>query len=167
VTPDEPGPSHVQYGTSESNFQTSLEASVTNYSFHEYKSGYIHHCLIEGLEVIVDQIARLELSSLAFYLKCQKVKSIRKWSLTYNTQYVFFFQLISCLLILILLCVECVHLINSVICPFQYETKYYYRIGSGDSAREFWFKTPPKVDPDASYKFGIIGKLSAFTRSFF
>jgi len=41
--------------------------------------------------------------------------------------------------------------------PFQYKTKYYYRIGSGDSSREFWFETPPKVDPDASYKFGIIG----------
>ncbi|XP_027920027.1 bifunctional purple acid phosphatase 26-like isoform X1 [Vigna unguiculata] len=90
VTPDEPGPSHVQYGTSESEFQTSLEGTVRNYTFHEYKSGYIHHCVIEGLE---------------------------------------------------------------------YKTKYYYRIGSGDSSREFWFETPPKVDPDASYKFGIIGDL--------
>ncbi|XP_014508892.1 bifunctional purple acid phosphatase 26 isoform X1 [Vigna radiata var. radiata] len=90
VTPDEPGPSHVQYGTSESKFQTSLEGTVRNYTFHEYKSGYIHHCVLEGLE---------------------------------------------------------------------YKTKYYYRIGSGDSSREFWFETPPKVDPDASYKFGIIGDL--------
>lgn len=42
----------------------------------------------------------------------------------------------------------------------QYDTKYYYKIGSGDSAREFWFQTPPKIDPDAPYKFGIIGERS-------
>jgi len=73
VTPDEPGPSHVQYGTSESEFQTSLEGTVRNYTFHEYKSGYIHHCVIEGLEVIVDQVAIVELwSSVALYLKCQE-----------------------------------------------------------------------------------------------
>lgn len=53
-----------------------------------------------------------------------------------------------------------VYLVNSMmISTFQYNTKYYYRIGSGDSSREFWFETPPKVEPDATYKFGIIGKL--------
>lgn len=41
----------------------------------------------------------------------------------------------------------------------QYDTKYYYKIGEGDSSREFWFQTPPKIGPDAPYKFGIIGKL--------
>ena len=82
--------------------------------------------------------------------------------------YVFSFQMIthSCI-ILILHCVEFVHLANSLISPFQYETKYYYRIGSGDSAREFWFETPPKVEPDAPYKFGIIGKLSVFPCLFY
>ena len=39
----------------------------------------------------------------------------------------------------------------------QYNTKYYYKIESGESSREFWFVTPPHVHPDASYKFGIIG----------
>lgn len=53
VTTEEPGHSHIQYGTSENKFQTSEEGTVTNYTFHKYKSGYIHHCLIEGLEVIV------------------------------------------------------------------------------------------------------------------
>lgn len=38
-------------------------------------------------------------------------------------------------------------------------TKYYYKIGSGDSAREFWFQTPSKINPDAPYTFGIIGDL--------
>ncbi|KAI9117558.1 hypothetical protein K1719_011724 [Acacia pycnantha] len=90
VTPDEPGPSKVQYGKSDNKYQFSAEGTVTNYTFYQYKSGYINHCLIEGLE---------------------------------------------------------------------YNTKYYYRIGSGDSSREFWFETPPKVGRDAPYKFGIIGDL--------
>lgn len=42
----------------------------------------------------------------------------------------------------------------------QYNTKYYYKIGTGDSAREFWFQTPPAIDTDASYTFGIIGLSS-------
>jgi hypothetical protein len=45
---------------------------------------------------------------------------------------------------------------------FQYSTKYYYKIGSSDSSREFWFQTPPKIDPDAPYKFGILGELFSF-----
>lgn len=51
VTPDEPGTRHVQYGTSKDKFKTSAEGTVANYTFYNYKSGYIHHCLIEGLEV--------------------------------------------------------------------------------------------------------------------
>lgn len=55
----------------------------------------------------------------------------------------------------------------SVISCFQHDTKYYYKIGSGDSSREFWFITPPKINPDASYKFGIIGELfSLWNRSY-
>ncbi|KAL4397842.1 hypothetical protein HN51_002376 [Arachis hypogaea] len=90
VTTDEPGSCKVQYGTSENKLQDSADGSFTNYTFYQYKSGFIHQCLIEDLE---------------------------------------------------------------------YDTKYYYRIGSGDSSRDFWFKTPPKVGPDAPYKFGIIGDL--------
>lgn len=41
--------------------------------------------------------------------------------------------------------------------PFQYDTKYYYEIGDGDSSRRFWFQTPLPIDPDAPQKFGIIG----------
>ncbi|XP_044472246.1 bifunctional purple acid phosphatase 26-like [Mangifera indica] len=90
VTADEPGPSKVQYGTSENKYDFSAEGTMTNYTFYKYKSGYIHHCLIDGLE---------------------------------------------------------------------YDTKYYYKIVSGDASRAFWFQTPTKIDPDASYKFGIIGDL--------
>ncbi|KAE7997684.1 hypothetical protein FH972_002294 [Carpinus fangiana] len=90
VTADEPGPSKVQYGTSTTRYDFFAEGTVRNYTFYKYKSGYIHHCLIDGL---------------------------------------------------------------------KYNTKYYYKIGSSDSSREFWFQTPPKIDPDAPYKFGIIGDL--------
>jgi hypothetical protein len=57
--------------------------------------------------------------------------------------------------------------LDSIISAFQHNTKYYYRIGSGDSSREFWFETPPKVDADAPYKFGIIGMLSVSPHIFF
>ncbi|XP_065851459.1 bifunctional purple acid phosphatase 26-like isoform X1 [Euphorbia lathyris] len=41
----------------------------------------------------------------------------------------------------------------------EYDTKYHYKIGNDDSSREFWFQTPPMINPDAPYKFGIIGDL--------
>ncbi|KAL4295225.1 hypothetical protein GQ457_12G020100 [Hibiscus cannabinus] len=90
VTPDKPGPSRVQYGTSEKKYDFIADGTVTNYTFYNYKSGYIHHCLVDGLE---------------------------------------------------------------------YETKYYYKIGEGDSSREFWFQTPPMIGPDSPFTFGIIGDL--------
>lgn len=41
----------------------------------------------------------------------------------------------------------------------QYDTKYYYKLGEGNSSREFSFKTPPEINPDLPYTFGIIGDL--------
>eukprot|EP00249_Psilotum_nudum_P017888 c26537_g1_i1 orf=229-1626(+) len=41
----------------------------------------------------------------------------------------------------------------------EYDTKYYYKIVSASSAREFWFITPPEVGLDVAYTFGIIGDL--------
>ncbi|XP_047944251.1 purple acid phosphatase 2 [Salvia hispanica] len=41
----------------------------------------------------------------------------------------------------------------------QHDTKYYYQVGVGSSARTFWFTTPPKVGPDVPYTFGVIGDL--------
>ncbi|GMH30683.1 hypothetical protein Nepgr_032526 [Nepenthes gracilis] len=90
VTADEPGSSKVQYGKSERRYDYTAEGIVTNYTFHKYNSGYIHHCLVNDLE---------------------------------------------------------------------HDTKYYYEVGSGESSRRFWFQTPPRIDPDSSYKFGIIGDL--------
>ncbi|XP_051152603.1 bifunctional purple acid phosphatase 26 [Andrographis paniculata] len=90
VTTEQPGSKKVQYGLSEGKYDFTAEGTVQNYTFYNYKSGYIHHCLVDGLE---------------------------------------------------------------------YNTKYYYLIGDGDSSRKFWFQTPPEINPDASYKFGIIGDL--------
>ncbi|OIW14827.1 hypothetical protein TanjilG_17052 [Lupinus angustifolius] len=41
----------------------------------------------------------------------------------------------------------------------EYDTKYYYEVGIGNTTRQFWFKTPPHVGPDVPYTFGIIGDL--------
>ncbi|XP_020579350.1 phosphoenolpyruvate phosphatase isoform X1 [Phalaenopsis equestris] len=86
----EPGSSEVLFGKSENKYNLSAQGTLRNYTFYNYKSGYIHHCLLSGLE---------------------------------------------------------------------YNTRYYYKIGAGSSAREFWFDTPPDIDADASYTFGIIGDL--------
>ncbi|GMQ07264.1 hypothetical protein CsSME_00051535 [Camellia sinensis var. sinensis] len=90
VTVEAPGSNIVQYGTSENKYEFTASGTVTNYTFYNYTSGYIHHCLVDGL---------------------------------------------------------------------KYDTKYFYKVGDGDSARAFSFQTPPEVDPNAPYKFGIIGDL--------
>lgn len=51
VTPDEPGSNKVQYGKSKNKYEFTAEGRVTNYTFYKYKSGYIHHCLVDNLEV--------------------------------------------------------------------------------------------------------------------
>ncbi|XP_009335656.2 purple acid phosphatase 2 [Pyrus x bretschneideri] len=41
----------------------------------------------------------------------------------------------------------------------EFDTKYYYEVGTGNTARRFWFVTPPRVGPDVAYTFGLIGDL--------
>ncbi|KAH6786000.1 hypothetical protein C2S51_038455 [Perilla frutescens var. frutescens] len=41
----------------------------------------------------------------------------------------------------------------------EYDTKYYYEVGVGNTTRTFWFTTPPEVGPDVPYTFGLIGDL--------
>nr|GMC78272.1 purple acid phosphatase 2-like [Ipomoea batatas] len=41
----------------------------------------------------------------------------------------------------------------------QYNTKYYYEVGIGNTTRTFSFITPPEVGPDVPYTFGLIGDL--------
>lgn len=53
VTSDEPGSSEVQYGTTKGQYDRSAEGNSTSYTFYKYKSGYIHRCLLDGLEVIL------------------------------------------------------------------------------------------------------------------
>ena len=44
-----------------------------------------------------------------------------------------------------------------VVLFLQYDTKYYYMVGVGQTERKFWFLTPPKPGPDVPYTFGLIG----------
>lgn len=41
----------------------------------------------------------------------------------------------------------------------EFDTKYYYEVGVGNTTRQFSFTTPPGVGPDVPYTFGIIGDL--------
>ncbi|KAJ0241859.1 Purple acid phosphatase 10 [Hirschfeldia incana] len=41
----------------------------------------------------------------------------------------------------------------------EYDSKYYYVVGVGQTERKFWFFTPPKAGPDVPYTFGLIGDL--------
>jgi hypothetical protein len=52
VTTIEPGSSTVLYGTSEDNLNHSAKGKLTQYTFYNYTSGYIHHCTIKKLKVI-------------------------------------------------------------------------------------------------------------------
>ncbi|KAI5068227.1 hypothetical protein GOP47_0016572 [Adiantum capillus-veneris] len=90
ITPSEPGSKMVWYGLGKGNYSHSAKAKVSQYTYYNYTSGFIHHCTIRNL---------------------------------------------------------------------QYNTKYFYKLGDGDSAREFSFSTPPSVNPDAAYTFGVIGDL--------
>ncbi|MQL83090.1 hypothetical protein Taro_015581, partial [Colocasia esculenta] len=50
VTFEEPGSNKVLYGKMDQHYDQSAEATITNYTFYDYRSGYIHHCIVEGLE---------------------------------------------------------------------------------------------------------------------
>eukprot|EP01018_Ginkgo_biloba_P021010 Gb_12364 [translate_table: standard] len=41
----------------------------------------------------------------------------------------------------------------------KFNTKYFYKIGIGNTTRAFWFSTPPRIGPDVPYTFGVIGDL--------
>ncbi|XP_047948586.1 bifunctional purple acid phosphatase 26-like isoform X2 [Salvia hispanica] len=90
ITADEPGSNKVRYGLSDGKYHFTAEGVMQKYTFYNYTSGYIHHCLLDDL---------------------------------------------------------------------QYDAKYYYEVEAGNSSRRFWFRTPPPIDLDAPYRFGIIGDL--------
>ncbi|KAG6541078.1 hypothetical protein Mapa_017516 [Marchantia paleacea] len=48
---------------------------------------------------------------------------------------------------------------HAKISGLQFDTKYFYTIGSGNVSREFWFITPPESKLDTPYTFGVIGDL--------
>lgn len=51
VTIMDQGTSEVLYGKSQNKYDHSAQGKTTNYTYYDYKSGYIHHCLLDGLEV--------------------------------------------------------------------------------------------------------------------
>lgn len=51
LTADEPGSNKVRYGLSDEKYDFFAEGTVLNYTFYKYKSGYIHQCLVDGLQV--------------------------------------------------------------------------------------------------------------------
>ncbi|KAL9859907.1 putative Acid phosphatase [Arabidopsis thaliana] len=51
------------------------------------------------------------------------------------------------------------YLHHTIIKKLEYETKYFYELGTGRSTRQFNFMTPSKVGPDVPYTFGVIGDL--------
>ncbi|GKV46971.1 hypothetical protein SLEP1_g53926 [Rubroshorea leprosula] len=48
---------------------------------------------------------------------------------------------------------------HCTITDLEFDTKYYYEVGIGNTTRQFWFRTPPEVGPDVPYTFGLIGDL--------
>ncbi|GAV73341.1 Metallophos domain-containing protein/Metallophos_C domain-containing protein [Cephalotus follicularis] len=48
---------------------------------------------------------------------------------------------------------------HCTITDLEFDTKYYYEIGTGNATRHFQFVTPPEVGPDVPYTFGLIGDL--------
>ncbi|KAI7739172.1 hypothetical protein M8C21_027280 [Ambrosia artemisiifolia] len=89
ITMEEQGSDIVVYWRDDANKNVAT-GIVTTYTFHDYTSGFIHHCNITDLE---------------------------------------------------------------------YDTRYYYEVGIGNTSRTFWFTTPPEVGPDVPYTFGLIGDL--------
>lgn len=51
VTQDEPGSNTVLYGTSEDNFEFHATGKLTQYTYYNYTSGFIHHCTLRNLKV--------------------------------------------------------------------------------------------------------------------
>ncbi|KAG0503413.1 hypothetical protein HPP92_003485 [Vanilla planifolia] len=50
VTISEPGSNVVLYGKSKEAYNLSAQGKFKNYTFYNYRSGYIHHCLLSELE---------------------------------------------------------------------------------------------------------------------
>ncbi|KAK4397661.1 Bifunctional purple acid phosphatase 26, partial [Sesamum angolense] len=50
VTANEPGSNRVRVGLSEGKYDIVAEGTVHNYTFYNYKSGYIHQCLVDDLQ---------------------------------------------------------------------------------------------------------------------
>ncbi|XP_057769148.1 bifunctional purple acid phosphatase 26-like [Salvia miltiorrhiza] len=50
ITADGPGSNKVRYGLADGEYHLTVEGTLQNYTFSNYTSGYIHHCLVDGLQ---------------------------------------------------------------------------------------------------------------------
>lgn len=97
MTISEPGTSEVLYGKEEHNYEHSTQGKTTNYTFYDYKSGYIHHCLVDGLEVMTHYIHCSYNESMSYFVFVKEGSSF----------YCFFSYLFfQCWLVLLLKCVS-------------------------------------------------------------
>ena len=53
ITADEPGSNKVRYGLSDGKYHFTAEGVMQKYTFYNYTSGYIHHCLLDDLQVAI------------------------------------------------------------------------------------------------------------------
>lgn len=123
----------VRYGKAEGNHPWVAQGYTTQYEFYNYTSGFIHHVLITNLEVSIIHLTTPYLQTQrTFPLSCISLKEL------------------VCALINL----------NNLDGFLQYNTKYFYKIGTAaDGAREFFFTTPPPPGPDTPYTFGAIGEI--------
>ncbi|KAG7637620.1 Fe(3+)-Zn(2+) purple acid phosphatase 12 [Arabidopsis thaliana] len=99
----------------------------------------------EGNGVIISWVTPVKPGSKTVRYWCENKKSRKQAEATVNTYR--FFNYTS----------GYIH--HCLIDDLEFDTKYYYEIGSGKWSRRFWFFTPPKSGPDVPYTFGLIGDL--------
>jgi hypothetical protein len=99
----------------------------------------------EGNGVIISWVTPVKPGSKTVQYWCENEKSRKQAEATVNTYR--FFNYTS----------GYIH--HCLIDDLEFDTKYYYEIGSGKWSRRFWFFIPPKSGPDVPYTFGLIGDL--------
>ncbi|CAE6015266.1 unnamed protein product [Arabidopsis arenosa] len=99
----------------------------------------------EGNGVIISWVTPVKPGSKTVRYWCENEKSRKQAEATVNTYR--FFNYTS----------GYIH--HCLIDNLEFDTKYYYEIGSGKWSRRFWFFSPPKPGPDVPYTFGLIGDL--------
>ena len=53
VTMEEPGSDTVVYWSEDNSSQNTTKGIITTYTYYDYTSGFIHHCNLTDLEVLI------------------------------------------------------------------------------------------------------------------